>query len=192
MALNEMISNLASVLGGDNNSPSDADPPNVTMPPSAPPDLGQLVPTIPTLEQDDPLKTPVHEHPAFIQAVGKIWNAQALGQTEQNFIVNSRKPDGTPIIKFQPGISGRTKEEFTIQPNTTAIVHTHPPTSDPDPSPNDKDIAEKQKVAMYTIGRDGLYLYSPKSAGGSGKTVQVVKGLDFLKRPSLTKTLGGR
>ena len=153
-------------------------PPDVALPASPAPDFSFLVPTIPTLQAPDPMSTPVHDHPAFTDAVRQVWNKQAVTGGEQSFNVNSRKPDGTPVIAFNRGISGKAKEEFSYGPNTTAILHSHPATMAGMPSPNDIAIGDKSGKDMYTIGREGLWLYK----ANSGKPPVLVKpGLDWLK-----------
>jgi hypothetical protein len=59
---------------------------------------------------------------------------------------------------------------------TFAVFHVHPSGSRPDPSGNDRVIADKYNVKMVTIHRSGLYEYDPVSR----KTAKLREGLDWM------------
>jgi hypothetical protein len=65
---------------------------------------------------------------------------------------------------------------FQWRSNAVAIVYTHPESSDPKPSGNDRRVAERLKVPIFTITTKGMYVYDPETR----KTTMVLDGLDWL------------
>lgn len=70
-------------------------------------------------------------------------------------------------------------EEFRFKwdPSAIAIVHTHPYTASARPSEQDKQVADKLQVPIFTITRQGMYIYNP----GLKQTCKVQDGLGWLK-----------
>ena len=65
---------------------------------------------------------------------------------------------------------------FTWSAGVIAIIHTHPTNCAPRPTANDMRIADKYRVPMFTITRDGMYLYDPNTR----KVTKVQNNLDWL------------
>jgi hypothetical protein len=111
-------------------------------------------------------------------AAMKAWNSSASGQkeSEAGFWIKG----GVPNIGLQEHPYGNQRLEITdtLPPNATAEVHVHPNKGRPDPSDNDKAIADKHKIDVYTISRHGVYAYRP-----SRKTTEFLGPLeDFIDK----------
>lgn len=111
----------------------------------------------------------------------RAWDKSAHGiRLIEALVLIFRMPDGS--IKAVPG--GHTNEayRFTFEWNQAiiAIVHTHPNKSHPEPQGPDLLIADKFGVPMFTITRDGMYLYDPATKN----IAKVQDGLDWLKPTS--------
>jgi len=149
--------------------------------PTAPmPNLVPKTPVMPKAQPKvDPFSVPYYQHPEVIKALGDIWTRRQNGESraESSFNINSRKPDGTPIIVPNKDTEDYSKETFNIGPNTTAIFHTHPNIMDPRPSEADMKIArDHPTLEMYTMTRNGIWLYKK----GFKEPQLVVNNLDFL------------
>ena len=66
---------------------------------------------------------------------------------------------------------------------TYAIFHVHPSNSDPAPSRNDREVADKYQVKMLTVHRSGLYEYDPVSR----KTTKLRDGMRWLLQAAAEK-----
>src|SRR5262249_45459397 len=65
---------------------------------------------------------------------------------------------------------------FKWSAGVIAIIHTHPTNCAPRPTANDMRIADKYRVPMFTITRDGMFLYDPNTR----KVTKVQNNLDWL------------
>ncbi|HJQ23355.1 MAG TPA: hypothetical protein VKA60_05525 [Blastocatellia bacterium] len=55
------------------------------------------------------------------------------------------------------------KFTFTWNPSAIAIVHTHPNACDAKPAYQDRDIADRFRVPMFTITSRGMFMYDPET-----------------------------
>lgn len=88
-----------------------------------------------------------------------------------------RMADGSYTGKTQRPSPEYKQFTFKWDPAARAIVHTHPNSSGPRPSLQDKQVAEKYGVPIFTITVSGMYVYNPATR----KTRQVMDGLAWLK-----------
>jgi hypothetical protein len=142
-------------------------------------------PTAPTSATPDPFSQPIYEHPDVVKAMQGIWTSNRNGnaKSESSFVVHSRRPDGTPIIRNMPDTNDYAKETFSIMPGDTAIVHTHPNGMNYVPSPADMKIADEHPgLEMYVVSQHGLYRY----VKGMKKPEQIYSSTDFLA-PKMAK-----
>ena len=66
---------------------------------------------------------------------------------------------------------------FRWRPETIAIVHTHPNTSNPKPQDEDIAVADRHNVPIFTITSRGMYVYDP----GTKTLSKVMRDLDWLE-----------
>lgn len=128
----------------------------------------------------DPMSIPVHDHPDVVNAMRDAWTKRMNGEdrSESTIVVHGRKPDGTPIMRFPKDTGDYAKETFDIAPGDKAIIHTHPNRMDPQPSPADRQIADKYGLDMYTVSKAGLYRYSK----GMKQAERIYDSPDFLSK----------
>ena len=106
------------------------------------------------------------------------WNQSSNGveKIEAGF-----RLDGTPsefTVVALMATNQRMKQTLTITPATFAIFHVHPTRGFPEPSPEDKRIADRYKVKVFTIHAWGLHVYDP----ATGKTTKLRDGIGWMKR----------
>ncbi|SRR6266404_4635531 len=112
-----------------------------------------------------------------IKEFDKAWRASGDGTNDREGVVLIfRMEDGSYTGRPQ-GFTNEYKK-FTFKWNSAvlAIVHTHPNSCDPRPSPQDERVAEKYDVPIFTITISGMYVYDPATK----KTSKVLNGLDWL------------
>jgi hypothetical protein len=107
----------------------------------------------------------------------KAWWASHGGTSfREGVVLIFRKLDGNYMAKSMGKTNQHKSFTFTWAPNAIAIVHTHPNSSDPKPSPDDIRIAEKFGIPVCTITRWGMYVYDPVTKS----TSKVKENLDWL------------
>ena len=112
-----------------------------------------------------------------ITEFGHAWQSSGGGNSDRESVVLIfRTEDGS-----YTGLSLRATHEyhrftFCWRPNALAIVHTHPNSCDPKPSPHDKRVAEQYHVPIFTITLRGMYVYNPATR----MTSKVMNDLDWL------------
>jgi hypothetical protein len=74
------------------------------------------------------------------------------------------------------------KFSFKWHPAAKAIVHTHPYNRDPMPTRRDEEVADKFRVPIFTITRQGVFMYDPATK----KTSKVMDKLDWLDASAYT------
>ena len=98
----------------------------------------------------------------FIAASNQAWMRAGDGfsNTESGFWVtgSATSPTYTPLPSTnQPGtITG-----LTVPSNAIALVHTHPNSSIPQPSPGDINNSNASNLPFYVLSSRGLWLYQP-------------------------------
>jgi hypothetical protein len=105
------------------------------------------------------------------------WHVSKCGTSHsEGVVLIYRMFDGSYRGDFL-GASNEFKQ-FTFNMNSAiiAIVHTHPNTSSPRPSPEDMTVADKYQVLMFTITLRGMFVYDPFTK----KTRTVMDGVDWL------------
>ncbi len=102
--------------------------------------------------------------------------AKAGTSPQEGLVLIFRMLDGS----YRAREAGRTHEykqvSFDWQPNAIAIVHTHPNSVNPKPSSEDREVADRLGVPIFTITSSGMFMYDPHSR----KTTIVHIGLDWL------------
>lgn len=96
-------------------------------------------------------------------AAAKAWKSSTSGmkESETGFFV---KGGGNNIVlQEHPYTNQRLSITDALPPNATAEVHVHPNKGQPDPSANDKNVANKHNIDVYTISRKGVYAYRPST-----------------------------
>jgi hypothetical protein len=106
----------------------------------------------------------------------RAWYSSAAGTNgREGVVLIFRKPDGSYTGELQPFTNEYVRATFAWNPAAVAIAHTHPNSSDPEPSRHDKKLADKFGVPIFTITQTGLYEYEPATK----KTTKVMNGLDW-------------
>ncbi|HXG64513.1 MAG TPA: hypothetical protein VNO70_05360 [Blastocatellia bacterium] len=113
---------------------------------------------------------------SVVKEFRKAWSLTASGRRDVEAVVLLfRKLDGSYVAESQGSTNERKKFTFRWVANAIAIVHTHPNSDSPKPSDQDKRIADKYGVPMFTITVDGMYMYDPQTK----QTTKVKDGLDW-------------
>lgn len=113
-----------------------------------------------------------------LQEMKRAWCAAGTGVgREESVLLIFRMVDDS--IQARP--QGRTNEQraftFKWDPSAVAIMHTHPMSANPRPSPADRQLADKLGVPIFTLTTRGMYLYDPHT-----KKVRLVHGgLEWLE-----------
>jgi hypothetical protein len=112
-----------------------------------------------------------------IKEFEKAWGISSNGTSGKEGVVLLFKTHGAGYsARVQPKTNEQKQATFYWIPNAIAIVHTHPNRSDPRPSSEDKRLAHRFNVPMFTITIHGMYVYDPLTQ----KTSMIHYGLDWL------------
>lgn len=107
----------------------------------------------------------------------KAWNLSQDGLNTCEAVVLIFRMEGGGYTGGSPGFTNEYRQStFEWNPAAVAIVHTHPNSSDPRPSEQDRRVADKYGVPIFTITISGMYMYNPATK----KISKVLKGLDWL------------
>lgn len=107
----------------------------------------------------------------------KAWQRSGCGATSlEGLVLILREQDGTYRAVSQPSTNEHRQVTFTLTPDVIAIVHTHPNDRDPQPGDDDRRLADKYQIPVYTITLYGMFMYDPKIK----KTSRLQTGLDWL------------
>ena len=128
---------------------------------------------------EDRSSTPdILANPETIAALRTAWSDSANGRAG---IEASFRLDGSLSacrIVVAPFTNQRRTQTVPIIPGVTfAVFHVHTAKADPEPSPADREIADRYKLKMYTIHTQGLYVYDPVTR----KTAKLRDGVDWMK-----------
>ena len=112
-----------------------------------------------------------------IKEFRKVWRISGLGiNNVEGFVRVLLRPDGTYAAQSL-GMSNEYKKfTFKWDPQTVAIVHTHPNNHDPRPSGQDLDLSNRFQIPIFTLTNRGMYMYDPLTR----RITLVHQGLDWL------------
>ncbi len=118
---------------------------------------------------------------AVVKAFQKAWNLSGNGSTDvEGLVLMIANPDGS----YKAVSGGRTNEfrefTFTWNPNIIAIVHTHPTGRDPKPHVQDRLVADRFGVPIFTLTLRGMFMYDPTTK----QTRKIKDGLDWSEPAS--------
>ena len=112
-----------------------------------------------------------------IKEFEKAWSVASAGTSSQEGVVLIfRLMDGSYRAQSQGATNQYKRFTFKFTPNAVAIVHTHPNSIDPRPSPEDSELSDKLGVPVYTITTRGMFMYNPKTK----KITKIMEGMDWL------------
>ena len=118
--------------------------------------------------------------PAVIAALGKAWTASGNGMaTREGTVVLYNNPDGTIRPVHLPITNDHKTYKVKLEPNAAAILHTHSNRDAFRPSDGDRAEADRVRIPIYTLTRQGMYRYDPNTK----KTELVRQGLTWLDKP---------
>src|SRR5262245_1698737 len=120
----------------------------------------------------------VLDNPEVIGALNTAWIQASCGATgiEATFRLDGSMSDYT-IVAAPLTFEYRKQTVAIIRGKTFAVFHVHPKGGEPTPSLNDRNMAEKYGLRIYTMHMSGLYEYDPLTR----KTTQLRNRLDWLK-----------
>jgi len=112
-----------------------------------------------------------------VDAFGEAWRRSGNGSLPQEGVVLILRMANGGYSGRELGATNEHKQfTFRWHPATIAIVHTHPNTSDPKPQAEDIAVANKHNVPIFTITRQGMYVYDP----GARTLAKVMSDLEWL------------
>ena len=118
-----------------------------------------------------------HMNPQVIQEFNKAWQAAGLGiRNTERAVLIFRKTDGSLVAEGQGSTNQFASLSVRWNPAAIAIVHTHRNNDGAEPSPPDKEVANKLGVPIFTITSRGMYVYDPEMK----RVVKMQDGLDWL------------
>jgi hypothetical protein len=128
-------------------------------------------------QEADPILD-VLDNPKVIDAMKTAWIQARCGNTnfEAAFRLDGSAADFR-VVGAIPSHLFMEQEMPFIRGRTFAFFHVHPTQADPAPSQNDRALADKYRVKMFTIHRFGLYLYDPATR----KTTLLRSGAKWMK-----------
>ena len=149
------------------------------------PNANQIDETAPTSSSIDLSKINQQVTTEFLKA----WNSSHNGvdKVEAVVLIFSRA-DGSYFAAALAQTNESNKLRFKWDPAAIAIAHTHPTTLDPKPSIEDKRIADKLGVPIFTMSRWGMYMYDPVTK----QIRKVQNNLDWLDPSRWSLYLNGR
>jgi hypothetical protein len=107
----------------------------------------------------------------------KAWRLAYDGLGYQEAVVLIFRTECGSYTGESPGFSnGYKKATFQWNPAALAIIHTHPNRCDPRPSEQDRRVADKYAVPIFTLTSSGMYMYDPAMK----TTSKVLNGLAWL------------
>ncbi|MEK6287164.1 MAG: hypothetical protein AABO57_15595 [Acidobacteriota bacterium] len=123
-------------------------------------------------------KTGLKINDAVIEEFGKAWRAAGAGRSKTEVVVLLyQNIDGSLVAKSLRPSNEYKQVTFKWDPAAIAVVHTHPNECDAEPQREDRQIADKSRIAVYTITSRGMYVYDPDTK----KISMVHQGLDWLE-----------
>lgn len=96
---------------------------------------------------------------AWEQARGGTGGAESHNPIEAGFRIDQRGENISIVPHEQTNQRGEIS--WNKSPATVAEFHVHPNRSLPQPSDNDKKLADSHGIDVYTIHRNGVYAYRP-------------------------------
>ena len=118
-----------------------------------------------------------------------VWTLAKTGKDPtESVMLLFRAVGGGYKSRVLPPTNEHKKSTFDLPSHALAIFHTHPSECEPYPSPEDKQIADKHRVLMFTLTVSGMYVYDPHTK----KTTRVVAGIDWLDKTVWTASLAER
>lgn len=119
-----------------------------------------------------------------IREFDRAWRLAHDGLGNQEGVVLIFRSDSGRYTAESPGFSnGYKRATFPWNPAALAIIHTHPNSCDPRPSEQDRRVADKYGVPIFTLTISGMYMYDPLTR----KTHKVLNGLDWLDPTNLSR-----
>lgn len=119
----------------------------------------------------------------------KAWNSSHNGVDKVEAVVLIFcRADGSYFATALGQTNESNKLRFKWDPAAIAIAHTHPTNLDPKPSSEDKRIADKLGVPIFTMSRWGMYMYDPETK----QTRKVQNNLDWLDSSKWLQTSNAR
>ena len=125
----------------------------------------------------------------IVESFGTAWMRAGDGSLpSESVVLILRMYDGSYRARDLGSTNEHKQFTFRWHPATIAIVHTHPNSSDPKPQYDDRAVADKFHVPVFTITNRGMYVYDP----GTKKLSRVMRDLDWLDASRWTKAVLAR
>jgi len=120
----------------------------------------------------------------IVSQFDRAWSLVKAGTIDtESLVLIFRKPDKSYVAAEARYTNEYRKLTFAWQPNAIAIVHTHPNAAPCKPTEEDKKIADKFGVPIFTLTNRGMYMYDPAT-----KSVATVhKDMDWLNPAKWTR-----
>ncbi|MEW6127831.1 MAG: hypothetical protein AB1757_12405 [Acidobacteriota bacterium] len=122
-------------------------------------------------------RAPADTDKELLNEFKRAWIVSGYGMNGyEGAVLIFRMEDGSYIGKSQGRTNEYQKVTFTWNPATLAIIHTHPNNCEPKPSEQDRRVADKYGIPIFTITIKGMYMYDPAIR----QTSKVLNDLDWL------------
>ena len=111
----------------------------------------------------------------------KAWHRSGNGMCDvESVILVFSNPDGSYRAQSLKPTNEVRQVTFRWNPETIAVIHTHPNNSNPEPADQDMALANRFGVPIFTITLRGMFMYDPDTK----KVSKIKDGLRWLDASS--------
>ena len=114
------------------------------------------------------------------QALGELERAWLLARAGTGAVEEAvllvRLPDGGWEARLEPHSNVHAGARFSLPPGAAAIFHTHPNAVLAEPSRQDRRLADRLGLPVFTLASEGLFVYDPRA----GRVLKLMDRLQWL------------
>jgi hypothetical protein len=115
---------------------------------------------------------------AVVAELRRAWIvAHAGAAPTEEVVILTPAPGGGFEAKLQPHSNLHGSSRFLLPPDAAAIFHTHPDSVLPQPSRDDRRLADRTGIPVFTLSSRGLFVYDP----ATGRISKLEGRLDWLE-----------
>ena len=93
-----------------------------------------------------------------VNEMRQAWYTSGGGTYDKEVVILLFRKDGALLARTLAPTNEDQKFTLNWSPAARAILHTHPNSDDPKPSPKDKQVADKLGVPIFTMTKLGMFV----------------------------------